>query len=136
MIKVTERKNYAALALLETTLEAALAAAAEAGAKALDGNLAAGARSGVHYPGMPRRSSARGEYSQEQTGNLRSMVGTARVSSREYVFGLFPRSVADAQQAMAQEYSPVSGRANVRRTANDVATRRGMEQAAANAARR
>lgn len=61
-------------AALIADLEPRLERAGDQFAGALDENLAAGERSGIHWSGMPRRSSAPYEYPQEQTGQLRSGV--------------------------------------------------------------
>lgn len=53
-----------------------LEAAADEGANVLDKHLKAGARSGVKYRRLPRRSSAPGQYPQEQSGELRRGVGS------------------------------------------------------------
>lgn len=62
---------------LTVDLYARLRQAGEAGAEILRRNLSAGPRGGVHYPGMPRRSSAPNEFPQEQFGNLRGAVNWA-----------------------------------------------------------
>lgn len=59
---------------LEAFLPRALAAAADELGVVLSENVAAGARSGEHYPGQPRRSSAEGEYPQEQFGDYINSV--------------------------------------------------------------
>lgn len=134
MVEVTEKRNANALPQLLRLLGNAAEAAAWEGAYALDRNLAAGARSGKHYRGARRRSSAPGEYSQEQEGTLRRMVGARRVDDTLSVFGLFPRGPKEVVEAKVQEDGAprrnVRGRGNVRRTALDANTRRKMAQAA------
>lgn len=63
---------------LEYDIALAMEAAAQGGADQLSENISAGSRSGrQYYPRSkyPRRSSAEGEYPQEQLGNLKSTVG-------------------------------------------------------------
>lgn len=90
---------------LEHLFSLALDAAAEEGREVLEENLSASTsqRTGEWYKGQPRRSSAPGQYPQEQTGNLRSMAAVEHISSTQVDFGLYPASVQDAQQAMALE---------------------------------
>lgn len=131
MNKLREETNPNALARLYAEAERVLAAMAEAGAKRLDANLAAGPRSGVHYRHLPRRSSAPGEYSQEQSGRLRGMVRHGKLGFLRYYYGLVPRGRAEALQALAQEFGRpgMVGRANVTRTALDARTRTEMVEA-------
>ncbi len=133
-LKVTERKNPNALAQLQELVDGALLDMAEVGAEDLRGNLSAGPRSGIQYPSLPRRSSAPGEFSQEQTGGLRGMVGSGMLEPGAAYFGLEPETIADAEEALAQEVGAprnnLVGRANVRRTALDSRTQSRMKAAA------
>jgi hypothetical protein len=134
MLKVTERKNPNAMAQLEALVDGILADMAEVGAEDLRGNLSAGPRSGVHYAGQPRQSSAPGEYSQEQTGGLKRMVSSGMLEPGAAYFGLEPENEAEREEALAQEFGAprnnLVGRANVRRTALDPRTQSRMKAAA------
>jgi hypothetical protein len=133
MLKVTERKNPNALAQLQELVDGVLLDMAEVGADDLRSNLSAGSRSGVHYAGQTRRSSAPGEYSQEQTGGLRGMVGSGMLEPGSAYFGLEPENEAEREEALAQEFGAprnnLVGRANVRRTALDSRTQARMKVA-------
>lgn len=103
--------------------------AAEAGAAVLRENVSAGARSGVHYPNLPRRSSAAGEFPQEQEGDLRASVD-ANPTNNPLVWevGFF----GDDQGKLNNlEYAPPSrgGRAPLARTMSNPETLKRMEDA-------
>lgn len=123
MIKTVEETNERALEQLFAEADKVLAVMARTGADALSRNLAAGQRSGVHYPGQPRQSSSPGEFSQEQTGGLRRMVAHGQSAPLEHWFGLDPQGREETEQATAQELGAPRGnlaaRGNVRRTGND-----------------
>lgn len=120
---------------IEHLFTLALDAAAEEGREVLEENLSAGSsqRTGEWYQGQPRRSSKAGEFPQEQTGNLRSMAAVEHVSATQVDFGLYPGSVADAEQAMALEVGAprnnLAARAPVYRTYLDPQTHRRMMDA-------
>lgn len=129
-MKVTVKPNPSALAQLYAEADKKLAAMAEAGADALRENLSAGSRSGVQYPSLPRRSSAPGQYSQEQSGTLKGMVESGQSGPLKHWFGLVPKGTAERAEALAQEFGAprngLVGRANVRRTALDSRLHRQM----------
>jgi hypothetical protein len=62
-------------AALEAHLGETLAAAASAAYSVLDANIARGERSGIQHPELPYRSSAPGEFPQEQFSALRNSLG-------------------------------------------------------------
>lgn len=123
MITVVERENPNALDQVYAEVDKVLAAMREVGAERLDRNLAAGGRSGVHYAGQPRTSSAPGEFPQEQRGVLRSMVASGQSGLLEHWFGLDPKGKEQTEQALALEMGAprnnLVARAPVRRTASD-----------------
>jgi hypothetical protein len=125
--------NPVALAALTAQLDEAMAAAAEAGAEQLRDNLSAGARSGVQYPQLPRRSSSPGEYSQEQSGQLKGMVDHGQHAPASAWFGLAPQNADELGEAKGQEFgnpeNSLVGRANVRKTALDSRTHKRMNEA-------
>ncbi len=121
MLTVTTKDNtQSALAQLEALAQGVTLKMAEVGAEVLRENLSAGGRSGTQYPGLPRRSSAPGEFSQEQRGVLKGMVQAGKTDDGAY-FGLVPKNPDELEQALAQEYGAprksLVGRANVRRSA-------------------
>ncbi len=130
-LKVTERRNPNALSQLQELIDGALLDMAEVGAEDLRTNLSAGSRSGVHYAGQARQSSAPGEYSQEQEGNLKGMVGSGMLEPGAAYFGLEPETEEEREEALAQEFGAprnnLVGRANVRRTALDSRTQARMK---------
>jgi hypothetical protein len=134
MLKVTERRNPNALAQLQDLIDGVLLNMAEVGAEDLRGNLSAGPRSGVHYAGQPRQSSAPGEFSQEQTGALKRTVGSGMLEPGSAYFGLEPETEAEREEALAQEFGAprnnLVGRANVRKTALDSRTQSRMKASA------
>lgn len=134
-LKVEDNPN--ALKELYAEVDRVLAAMAEAGADQLSDNLSAGSRSGVFYPSNPRRSSASGEFSQEQTGQLKGMVGSGQLAPLSHYFGLEPGNSDETKQAKAQEFGAPSnnltGRANVTRTSLDSKTHRRMVTAGSRA---
>lgn len=117
-----------AAAIIAKQLERPVESAAAAYADKLSDNLAAGSRSGVQYPGLPRVSSAPGEYQQEQSGSLRDAVGVRDtpdpLRKQAGFFGL-PQDRLDHA-----EYGRVGGRAPLTRTAQDNETREAMLKAA------
>jgi len=125
--------NPAALAALDAQFDEAMRAAAEAGAEQLRDNLSAGGRSGTQYPQLPRRSSAPGEFSQEQSGRLKDMVDHGQHAPASAWFGLAPRSADELGEAKGQEFGnpdgSLVGRANVRKTALDSRTHKRMNEA-------
>lgn len=92
---------------LDDQIGALLDAAAEEGANVLSENLKAGGRTGRKYPRLPRRSSAPGEYPQEQSGTLRRGVGSARDGSTAQVI-----IVDDLGKLLGLEFSPPSKNPN------------------------
>lgn len=72
---------------LERILAPKLALAAREAAAAMREEISAGVRGGVHYPTQPRRSSAKGEPPQRQSGALVASVAHERVGVLEYRFG-------------------------------------------------
>lgn len=109
--------NPAGIAMLQAQLKQVKAVTAEVYADQLRDNLSAGPRAGIKYPDLPRRSSAPGQFSQEQSGNLKSMVYSDADS-----FGFAPRSSEDREQVFDQEFGDgdrLAGRANLRRTASE-----------------
>ena len=80
---------------LAASVDSVVNRAAEASADQLRENVSAGARTGIHYPWMPRRSSAPGEFPQQQSGNLLESVGVANprfhagLQEFEYAVGFF-----------------------------------------------
>lgn len=139
MIKVTETFRRDPLALIQEALDKVVLASADKGGDALRRNISAGARSGVHYPSLPRRSSSPSEYSQEQSGRLVGMVESGSLGQGQAFFGLVPRGRDEEEQALAQEFGApknnLAARANVRRTALDARTRAEMVEAGKSAAR-
>ncbi len=126
MITTTVKDNTTqVIALLEAEAQKYLVKVADVGADVLRENLSAGSRSGVHYPTLPRRSSAPGEYSQLQSGRLQGMVESGPNATGAY-FGLAPNGADETEQALGQEFGAprdnLIGRANVRRTAYDSRT--------------
>lgn len=134
VLKVVEKQNPNVLSELQALVESVLLDMAEVGADALRENLSAGPRSGRQYPNLSRRSSAPGEFSQQQSGGLRGMVNSGMQGPNAAYFGLEPRSPADREQALAQEFGAprknLIGRANVRRTALSSLVHRRMIDAA------
>lgn len=109
--------NLAGIAMLTAQLKEVKAVTAEVYAEQLRDNLSAGPRSGRKYPDLPRQSSGPGEFSQEQSGNLKSMV-----YADEDSFGFAPRNAEDREQVFDQEFGDgdrLAGRANLRRTATE-----------------
>ena len=53
-----------------------------------------GKRTGVKYAGYPRRSSAYGEYPQEQSGSLKLSVDVSQISSLDFNVGFFGESIS------------------------------------------
>lgn len=122
-LKVVERRNSNALAMLEALVDGVLADIADVGKDAWRDNVSAGPRSGVHYAGQPRVSSAPGEYSQEQTSTLKNMIESGKLGPLEHFFGPVPQNRAEEEEALAAEFGAprnnLVGRANGRRTALD-----------------
>ncbi len=83
-------------------------------AEAVRDNISAGPRSGIHHPGLPRISSAPDEYSQEQSGGMRSRVESWQVGEGRKA-GIRDTTAQDFTQALGS--STVSARANMQRTA-------------------
>ena len=125
MLTVTERRNENALAQLEQLAQSVTLKMADIGADELRTNLSAGPRSGRQYPNLPRRSSAPGQYSQEQSGRLKGMVQSGKTDNGAY-FGLVPKNAAEREEALDQEFgnpkNNLVGRANVRRSAMSAKT--------------
>lgn len=117
-----------AAAIIAKQLTGPVERAAKAYADQLSDNLAAGSRSGVQYPSLPRQSSAPGEFQQEQSGSLRDAVGVRDtpdpLRKQAGFFGLPQDRLNNA------EYGRVGGRAPLARTAADNKTRTDMLTAA------
>jgi hypothetical protein len=94
----------------------------------LEENLSAGSRSGTQYPSLPRRSSAPGEYPQEQTGQLISGV-FVEPTADPLVFEVGIED--DAGKLMGLEFEAPSqgGRAPLRRTITDAKTHQRVREA-------
>src|SRR5690348_2327837 len=92
-------------------------------------HLAAGPRSGVHWPELPRRSSAPGEYPQEQFGPLRASIGHDHVGGTTWEAGAIHNP---PEEAAKLEFSPVSegGRPWLSRAMEDPETHEVMLRAA------
>lgn len=104
-------------------------AAADAASDILWENVGAGPRSGEHYAGLPRPSSAANEFPQEQFGDLRRSVGTEKGTTPLVIrVGFF----GDDMQKLANlEFAPPSqgGRKPLARTMSDSRTMREMAEA-------
>lgn len=87
MIEIRENPNF--LNELEVDVGVGLGLAAKSAASALAERISAGGRSGRHYDKYPRRSSAPGEYPQEQFGDLRNSVDSVQSGTAEYMVGFF-----------------------------------------------
>lgn len=118
-------------AALTADVSPRLARAAPRGAAALDGNLAAGERTGLHHAGLPRRSS-RGsipaeEFSQEQFGGMRSGVYAEQTDDLEWHVGL----KGNMAILMSHEFGSIwmLPRANIARTLENEDVQRDMLEA-------
>lgn len=95
--------------------------------------VSAGARHGIHYPGLPRRSSAIGEPEQEQSGALLESVDSRpdpnSPTGAGYVFGFFDH---DYGKLRALELNPESRtyRGTLLRLGSDPEFRRSLEEIA------
>lgn len=80
------KANAAGMAQLRRLLEAKALEGAQAGAVVLRDKLSQEG-SGIHHPGLPRRSSAQGEYPAMQTGDLRDSVAARPAGVMRAEFG-------------------------------------------------
>lgn len=87
MIELRENPNF--LNQLEVDVGISVGLAASSAVDSLADRISAGGRSGRHYDKYPRRSSAPGEYPQEQFGDLRSSVDSIQSGTAEYMVGFF-----------------------------------------------
>lgn len=87
MIRVEQ--NPALMSELLKDLDEAVEEAAFEAASELQVRVSAGTRTGRHWPGDPRRASARGEYPQEQWGDLVKSVDNKRTGQAEQAVGFF-----------------------------------------------
>ena len=94
---------------LAALLSKKLDAAAEEGALVVYEKTAAGPRSGTHYPGQPRQSSAPGESIQEQTGEARSGISW-RPTSDPLTKEVFIEGDIDKLTALALDPESEGGR--------------------------
>ena len=93
MLEVRENPNL--LAELAEDLDAALEFAAKGAAEGLEEKMSSsgGPRTGRKYAKYPRRSSAWGEYPQEQFGQLRASVDYVRAAQMQYMVGFFGEDI-------------------------------------------
>jgi hypothetical protein len=116
---------------LAASVDAVASRAAEASADELRKNVSAGARTGIHYPWMPRRSSAPGEFPQEQSGSLLDSVGVANprfhpgLQEFEYAVGFFGEDMEKLQQL---EFTGPGRRAPLTMTVMSAATYEAMAE--------
>lgn len=119
-----------AAAIIAKQLTGPVERAATAYADKLSDNLAAGSRSGIQYPSLPRQSSAPGEYPQSQTGSLKDSVGTSPTNNKlVWSAGFFGE---DKAKLLSLEYGSrnMAERAPLYKTSQDNDTRARMLAAA------
>lgn len=119
-----------ALDFITADLDQRIGTGAAVAAEVIREHIQAGPRSGVHWPDMPRRSSAPGEYPQEQTGDLLRSVGVEHERPTEYVVGSVDNPPPEAAKL---EFTPVfyGGRHWLSKAMEDVQTHALMLAAAA-----
>jgi hypothetical protein len=93
MISVTLKPDSNFLQSLTRHLDVLAQAAAREAADLLALKLIAGARSGIHHGKYPRRSSAPGEYPQQQFGGLRASVAATKNGRMSYRVGFFGENI-------------------------------------------
>lgn len=83
------QENPSILENLQADLSPKVEIASLSAATSLIDRISAGTRRGRHYAKYPRRSSASGEYPQEQFGHLVNSVDNVRVDALTYAVGFF-----------------------------------------------
>jgi hypothetical protein len=89
MINITFKPDRNFPRSVERHLSRMLGAAASAAVDALRTNITQGPRTGIHWSGYPRKSSAPGEYPQEQFSDLIRSTRVVRNSTLSYSVGFF-----------------------------------------------
>ncbi len=95
-------------------------------AEAVRDNISAGPRTGRQYPGLSRPSSAPDKFSQEQSGGMRSRVGSWR-DGEGHRAGIRDATAQDFTQELGS--STVAARANMQCTTLDDETHRRIDTA-------
>jgi hypothetical protein len=122
--------NPQGIAQVRDRIRQAIEEASLAAAEQLDENTSAGSRSGRQYPRLPRRSSAPGEYPQEQFGNLNDSID---VRDGEHDLQKRPGFYGENQgKLIGLEFKPASkgGRKPAMRTMESPETHQRMRDAA------
>lgn len=115
MLRFEESKTL--VSDLNNDLAELIELAAFGAALQLDDNISAGNRSGTKYRKYPRRSSAEGEYPQEQFGKLRRMIQYERGEGTSSEVGFTPKNSKEERQLIYLERTgdPTKGGIGLRR---------------------